>query len=68
MPFISRDQIAPSIRKPHEAEYRQKLREALLDPTLTDEQANRLRSELENIGKPKVYRADSPPPPGAIDI
>lgn len=66
MPILSRHAVDPSIRKPHEAVYRKKLRQSLLDPNLTEAQALDLRARLDSIGKPKSYDADSPPRPGAI--
>lgn len=68
MPVLSRRNISRKTRGPHEQEYRQKLRESLLDSTLTDTQRKRVKQQLDSIDKPKKYRADDPPPPGALEI
>lgn len=68
MPFISQRDIALSIRQKAEKEYRDKLRAALQNPALTREQRQDLRARLERVGEPRIYDADSPPPPGAIQL
>jgi len=68
MPVLSRRNISRKTRGPHEQEYRQKLRESLLDPSLTDKQRERVKQQLDSINTPKTYRADDPPPPGALEI
>lgn len=40
---------------------------ALQSPGLPDAQRRRLQDQLARVGKPKVYRADDPAPPGALD-
>ena len=67
MPVLSRQDIPASVRHPHEEAYRKQLRESLLDPSLSDGQVQRIKQALAGIGKPKEYRADDLPPPGAID-
>lgn len=64
---ISRTQIPEKIRQPHEARYRRQLREALLNPALSAEQRADVKARLARVGRSRVYRSDSPPPPGAID-
>ena len=66
MPFICREEIDPSLRQRFEGTHKAKLRQSLLDPGLTEMQQKNIRAQLEQLGKPKVYRADSPPRPGAI--
>ena len=68
MPIITRERIHPDIRAPHEARYKAKLRRALSDPTLTEDQHRALRLEIRSIGRPKVYSKDAPPKPGAISV
>ena len=68
MPVLSRRQISRKVRQPHDKVYRDQLRASLLDPTLTDEQRERVKRQLDSINEPKKYRADDPPPPGAIEI
>ena len=66
MAFIERHKIDPEIRKPYEDAYRAKLRAALLEPGITEEKQAMIRAQLVQLGKPKQYRADSPPKPGAV--
>jgi len=68
MPFLSRRDVAVSVRAAAEKEYRTQLRRALSNPGLSAAQKNELRRRLEQIGKPRVYDAASPPPPGAIQL
>jgi len=68
MPVISRGQISPDIRGPHEARYKAQLRRSLSNPTLTDDQHWALRLEIRTVGRPKVYSKDAPPKPGAISF
>ena len=65
--FISRQQIPLKVRRLHVERYKKELRQALLNPALTDEQREYIRKRLTEVGKPKQYRSDAPPPPGAID-
>ncbi len=66
MPFVNRREIAIATRKEAEKSYRSQLRKALSNPILSDAQRVVLRSKLDQIGKPRVYDAESPAPPGAI--
>lgn len=68
MPFLSKDQIDPHLRKKHEDALRERLRQSLLNPGLTAEQRLAIRQQLESIGQPKVYDANSPALPGAISF
>jgi len=68
MPILSRHGIDPDIRGPYERQYKAQLRQALSNPGLTAEQRGRIKAELDQVGKPRVYDADSPPVPGAIDV
>ena len=68
MPFLLREQVSPEIRKPYEGAYKGQLRQALTNPGLSVEQRERIKTQLAEVGKPKVYRADSPPKPGAISF
>jgi hypothetical protein len=66
MPFIHRMQIKPEVRAVHETALKERLRQDLLSPALTNEQRCAIRKQLETIGKPKEYEKDSSPIPGAI--
>ena len=66
MPFVSREQLDPKLRAKHEKTYKTQLRQALTNPSLTQEQKEALLLELKSVGGPKVYKADTPPKPGAI--
>jgi hypothetical protein len=68
MPFLSQQQIPYHIRKKYLDKYKKQLREAMLNPLASDEQIQEIRIKLSNLGQPKVYDPNSPPPPGAIDI
>lgn len=68
MPVIKRENIDRSIRAPHEKMYKAQLKKALHDPMLTPADQEHLKEQLATIGKPKVYRKDSPPKPGAIEL
>ena len=66
MPFIRRSDISPAVRQRFEGEHRARLRKSLLDPSLTAAQRRAIKEELVQIGKPRAYKAGSPPRPGAI--
>ena len=66
MPFLNRRQIALQIRTKAEREYREQLRAALSTPGMPAAQRHEIQRRLEQVGKPRVYSADSPPLPGAI--
>ena len=66
MPVILRKDIAPEIRGKHDAAHRAQLWAALGNPGLTEQQRAHIRKQLDNLGKPKLYSADTPPKPGAI--
>ena len=68
MPVISQADIDDEIRLKYLEEYREKLRGNLTNPGLTGEQRRSIKETLANLGKPKEYREDSPPPPGAIEV
>lgn len=71
MPFLSRQQINPDVLAQHLGEHRDRLRQILLDPSLTADQRLAVKGQLQSIGQakgPKVYRQDSPAKPGAIDF
>jgi hypothetical protein len=68
MPILTRQGISPELRRPHEKKYRARLRQALGHPLLTAEQQVRIKAELDQLGGPRVYDADSPAPPGAIEL
>jgi len=65
--FLSQTDVPLELREQHLARYRSQLRSAMLNPGLSEDQRQNLKRRLLELGKPKTYRADSPPPPGAID-
>jgi len=65
MPFVSRRHIDPETRKANDAAYKARLREALLNPGLSAAERSRIKAQLA-AGPGKVYRASTPPKPGAI--
>lgn len=66
MPFVHRQSIDSEICKPHNAAYKAQLREALLNPGLSANDRKRIKDQLAGVGQGKVYRAATPPKPGAI--
>lgn len=68
MPFLRRRQIAEGVREAANRKYRSQLRKTLQNPALTPEQRQDLRSRLRRVGEPRVYDANSPPPPGALEV
>jgi len=66
MPFLNKRSIALKVRAQAEKDYKDQLRSALQNPTLTPEQRHLLRTRLKQVGQPRVYDANSPPQPGAI--
>ena len=68
MPFLCREKIKPAIRKPYEDAYKEELRRALLAPGLTAEQRKSIKEQLAGVGRPRDYRADTPPKPGAVSF
>lgn len=68
MPFLKRQDIDPALRSKHEKDWKAKLKQALVNPSLMTEERRHIQDELEAVGKPKVYRADAPIKPGAISF
>ena len=68
MPFVKRSDIAPKIRKPHEARLKGTLRAALQQPGLSGEQRVAIKDQLAKIGHPKEYRVGGSAKPGAIPV
>jgi hypothetical protein len=68
MPFLNRNQIDPALRKKYDTEYRNRLRQALADPTISAERRQAIRDQLAQVGKPRTYDPNSPPKPGAVPI
>lgn len=66
MPFIKRQDINPTLLKRFEGAHKARLRQALLDPGLTSAQRESIKEQLDQIGKPKVYKAGMAPKPGAV--
>ena len=68
MPFITRNQMDVTTRAASNAARKAQLRQALLDPALTEARHQQIREELANLGQPRVYSADAPPKPGAVSF
>jgi len=68
MPVIKRENIDRSVRSPHEKLYKAQLKKALHDPMLTQADQEHIKEQLATIGQAKVYRWDSPPKPGALEL
>lgn len=68
MPFIRREDIDPKLLSSADQAYREQLRVALSSPGLPGDQREALRRQLQQVGKPRVYDANSPPLPGAIQF
>jgi len=59
--------ISEELRRPYVQQYRRKLREHARQPGLTPDERKRVARMLAGLDKPKQYRPDEPPQPGAID-
>jgi hypothetical protein len=68
MPFLTRQAIPFELRSKAEKEHKTRLRQALLNPALTEGQQAYIRAQLAAVGKPKVYLADSPAKTGALRL
>jgi hypothetical protein len=49
MPFLRRSQIPLDIRKPHADAYRDRLRQILLDPSLTPDQRSGIKAQIDAL-------------------
>jgi len=68
MPFVSSRDIALNVRRQAEKDYKAQLRQALTNPALTPEQRADIKRRLAQVGGERVYDANSPTPPGAIEF
>lgn len=68
MPFIQRHNIDITIRGQHDEAHKRQLRQALLNPGLTEEQHKHLRNQIDCVGQPKQYDAKAPPKVGAVAL
>lgn len=68
MPILTRAGLDPTLRRLHDKKYKAQLREALGNLGLSPEQRGRIKAELDQVGKPRVYDASSPSMPGAIKL
>ena len=68
--FLSAESIPMAKRKGHIERYRSQLRDALLNPALTEEQRNAIKDRLRRLGKPRVYgvAAEEPPTTPQIEV
>jgi hypothetical protein len=67
VPFLGRHQIDPKVRAKHEEHHRAKLKEALLNPHLTEEQRDSIQRQLTPSTPPSLAAAraqyvPAPPP------
>jgi len=68
MPFVKRRDIALAAKSEADKQYKKQLHAALRTYGLSDEARRDIQFRLDQVGKPRVYNADSPPPPGAITL
>ena len=68
MPFITREEIDDKTRAASLVTRKTQLRQALLDPALSEAQHAQIRTELANLGQRRVYSAESLPKPGAVSF
>lgn len=68
MPFIAREEIDPDLRAKHDSRYKAQLRKALHNAGLSAEARAHLHKQVQAVGKPKVYKADTPPKLGALSF
>ena len=68
MPFIRRENVPVTLRRKFEAAHKARLRQALLDPGLSEGRRAAIKGELDQIGKPKVYSADSAQKAGSVSF
>jgi hypothetical protein len=67
MRHIAQQMIAVEVRRPYLNRYRRRLRESLQNPGLAGSERTFVQEKLNNAGKTKIYDAEAPSPPGAID-
>lgn len=67
MKHLSQQMLSDALRKPYLDRMRSTLRERLRRPGISTEERAYLQTELAKVGAPKVYSAEEPSPPGAID-
>jgi len=68
MPFLRRQDLDPDLRARFDKDAKGQLRQTLLNPALTAEQRTLIRQELALMGPARIYDANRPPKPGAIDV
>jgi hypothetical protein len=66
MKHLSQQMIASDVRRPHLRRYRKSLLRRLSSGNLSDDVRRVLERDLQNLGKPKTYDPNDPPPPGAL--
>lgn len=52
--FINRKDVDSKVRSHYLAEYKQRLKESLMDPTLSDEGRQRIRSLLDTVSQERA--------------
>lgn len=67
MRHLSQQMISMEVRKPYLHRYKRKLREALQNPGLSATERELVKKKYDEAGQPKVYDAEAPPAPGALD-
>lgn len=66
MKHVSQQMISMELRRPYLKRRRRQLQRQMRHPGLDPEARRRIEREIHNLGDPKVYSADDPPPPGAM--
>jgi hypothetical protein len=64
---LSQQMVSLELRRPHLKRFRRALQKRLRSPGLDGDTRRALERQVHGLGGPKVYSADDPPPPGAID-
>lgn len=66
MKHISQQMLSMELRRPHLRRWRRRLNRILSSPGLSDDRRRVIEREIHGVGQPKVYDADDPPTPGAL--
>lgn len=67
MRHVSQQMISLEVRRPYLKQRRRALQKQLRNPGVDAETRRRIEGQIGKLGEPKIYSADDPPPPGAIN-
>jgi hypothetical protein len=65
MKHLSQQRISMEMRRPFVRKWRRTLQRRLASPGLSADARRVLERDIHNLGEPKIYNADDPPPVGA---